>query len=304
MTSTVLTDAEITSFIQGAEMFIGMTPSYRQWAPIKQIPEGNKHTWYILEDVPRPTSSIDGRDYKTVQTSRQTNSATIQSFRYSFSIPRVQVDMARQNNVPIWAENVGVALRKMNISIEHLILEGSEIRFGDAAVNGLRDGGTDVGVGPDTMQWSTPPAPINHLQDAWGQLITAGYDPNEPKTWILSSNLAAGLKDKYGAGDPSMEEMVSEYGVDQVIYLAMEASATPTELATAPIGYRTADNGVWFLYPRKTSVWYLAEVFPPRVTLDSKLDEKQNCYYGFIEWRGTVAILQATGIIYFPEVDF
>lgn len=301
MTSKILTDEEVKSIIKEANMYLEMTPNYRDWMPIKEIPDGYTHEWYILEKVPRAATSKDGRDYKLIQTSRQSASANIMSFRYGFSIPRVTVDMARQKKVPIWSENIAVALKHLDNQIAHLFLEGSS-SFDTVNINGIRDGGTDVGAGPDNDPWDTVSNPIDdHLADAWGQLITAGMSPNGPFTWVLSSNLAKGLKAKYGAGDPSQETMVGNYGVDKVVYLPI---GTTTELTTYPIAPATGDDGVWFLFPTKdTSVCYYGEVFPPQVKINPTLDDESNSYKGYVEARGTVAVVQSSAIIYFPEVD-
>lgn len=298
MTSKVLTDDEVTSFVKKAHAYIEMMPNYTDWAPIKRIPDGYKHTWYIQERTPVAEDSKDGRDYKVVQTSRKTDSANIVSYRNAFSIPRVTVEMARLADVDIWAENVAAVLKHLDMTIAHLCVEGS-YSGGKVAINGLRDGGTDIGATVDADAWDTVTNPRKHLAHGWAALNTAGFTGRKYK-WVMSSNLAPGLKAKYGAGDPTHESMVGEYDVDQVVYLPIGAS---TELQTYPISTASADDGVWFLYPKDEDVWYLAEVMPVTVKMNSELNVRTNSYEGFVEWRGTVAILQATGIQYTNSVN-
>lgn len=298
MTSAVLTDNEVTSFIKEANMYLELSPNYKSWAPIKSIPDGYTHKWYTLEKVPVAAGSKDGRDYKDVQTARAESSASIISYRYGFSIPRVAVDMARQAGVPIWAENVAVSLKHMENTIAHLALEGS-YTWDPVAINGLRDGGTDVGAIPDALMWDTITKPLGHIAEASKQLTNNGVSPTN-LVWIMSSNLYPGLMAKYGAGDPSHMELAKAYGVSQFVFLPIGAS---TELTTYPIATATADDGVWFVYPNSQEYWYIAEVMPPTVTLNPTLNVKDNCYEGYIEWRGTVAVVHATAVIYFPECD-
>lgn len=300
MTSKQLTDDEVTSFVKKAYGYIEMNPNYTDWAPVKTIPEGYLYKYYKKTRVPRAASSKDGRDYKVVQMAREESEAKIQSFRYAFNIPRVTVDMARIAGVDIWSENFESTLRHMDNMIAHLALEGSNASFDTVNINGLRDGGTDIGATTDALLWNTPSKPRAHAAAIWAALNTAGFGQRSFK-WVLSSNLAAGLKTKYGAGDPDEESLLGPYNIDPPIYLQM---GTTTELRTYPIAPATADDGVYFMFPKDEDVWHIGEVIPVTVTMNPTLNVKLNCYEGFIEWRGTVAIVQATGIQYTNSVNF
>jgi len=292
MVSKQLTDEEVKSIVKKAHMFVEKTSKYRQWAPIVAIPDGYTHEWYVMTPVPGAESSKDGRDYKDVQTAYTTATANILSYRYGFSIPRVQVEMARQQNKDIWADNIAVALKHLDLDIAHLLLEGSH-SWDKVVVNGLRDGGTDIGATTDALLWGTVTKPYANAAACWAAMNTAGFEG--PYNWIVSDNLAIYLKTKYGAGDPIEEELV-QGAFDVTIFY--EDIGTSTELTTYPIAPASANDGVFFWVKSDPGVFYLAEVFPPKVTINPVLNERLNSFEGYIEWRGTVAIVQATGIQY------
>jgi len=295
MTSKILTDDEVTAFTKRAYGYIEMAPNYSNWAPIKSIPDGYTYKYYKATRVPRAKASKDGRDYKDVQMARTEAEANIVSFRYGFSIPRVTVEMARQANVPIWDENFEAVYRHLDNMIAHLALEGSNATFDSVLISGLRDGGTDIGATTDALLWGTVTKPFANAAAIWGALNTAGFGDRTSLKWIVSSNLAGYLKTKYGAGDPAEEQLVKEtFGFD-IIYLPL---GTTTELHTYPIGAASADDGVFFAFPKDEDVWHIAEVMPVTVTMNPTLDVESNAYKGFLEWRGTVAIVQATGVQY------
>lgn len=297
MTAKQLTDEEVKSIIKTANMYIEKTSAYKKWCPIKTIPDGYKHEWYILNRVPVAESSKDGRDYKDIQTAYTTSTANILSYRYGFSIPRIQVEMARQQGKDIWADSVAVALKHMELTLAHLILEGS-YSWDKVAINGLRDGGTDIGATTDGDAWGTVTKPYTNASECWIAMNDAGFEP--PYNWIVSNNVGTYLNMKYGAGDPPEKELIAS-AFDVTIYL--EDIGTSTELTTYPIAPASADDGVFFWVKSDPSVFYLAQVMPPTVSLNPTLNAKENAYEGFIEWRGTVAIIQATGIQYTNSIN-
>ncbi len=297
--SSRLTTNEVTSFIQEANDYVKLSVPYNTILPVKRIPDGYIHTWYVSTEMDAPQGSKDGRDIYDVRTSRTPASANIESLVYTFEIPRVEVAMAQQANVPIWSENVGNAMRKMNDALLHKQIRGASALWNKVAVDGMYQGGTDVNAALDGNAWDTPPAPIlNHLAAGYGDLNTAGYKP--PFTWLLSSNLSPGLISKYGAGDPSMQTMVSDFGVNELIFLP---TGTVTRMNVFPMGVATGDDGLWFLYKKDPNNAYLAEVFPPTTTLDPVLDTRRQSYHGRIEARNTVAIVQSTSISWEDQVD-
>ena len=115
--STRLTDNEVTSFIMAANDYVKLEVPYSQLLPIKRIPEGYKHTWYVGREIDGPESSKDGRAGYDVRMDRTAASANIFSYVYTFEIPRAEVAIAQQAGVPIWHENVGYAHRKLNNAI-------------------------------------------------------------------------------------------------------------------------------------------------------------------------------------------
>jgi hypothetical protein len=294
-----LTDDEVTAFTKRAYGYIEMAPNYTNWAPIKSIPDGYKYTYYKAPRVPRPASSKDGRDYKDVQMSREETSVNITSFRYEFSIPRVVADMARQAGVPIWDENFEAVYRHMDNVIAHLALEGSNSSFDTVAISGLRDGGTDIGATTDALLWGTATKPYANALATLAPLNTAEFGDRTNIKWIVSSNLAPDLWDKYGAGDPAEIDLVRALGID-VIFLPM---GTTTELQTYPIAPASANDGVFFMFPKDEDVWHIAEVMPVTVTMNPELNVRSNAYEGYLEWRGTVAVVQATGVQYTNSVN-
>jgi len=60
---------------------------------------------------------------------------------------------------------------------------------------------------------------------------------------------------------------------------------------------------VWFMYKKDPSVFRLAEVGPPTTYINPELNQDIYGYEGFMRWRGTMEIVQATGIQYDPDVD-
>jgi len=299
MASYKLTDNEVTSFIMEANDYVKLSVPYNSILPVKRIPDGYTHTWYVNREVQAPQGSKDGRDNFDVRTDRTASSANITSYVYTFEIPRVEVEMARQAGVPIWSENVSNAMRKMNDTILHLQIRGSNAAFDKVAITGMYGGGTDTNGALDDDPWDTVTNPIDdHLASGWGDLNTAGYEPSY--TWLLSSVLRPGLMKKYGAGDPPQIELLSSWGVDELIFLP---TGTVTRMNVYPMGAATGDDGLWFLYKKDPNYAYLAEVFPPTTTLDPQLDMRRQCYHGRIEWRGTVAIVQSTSIVWEDQVD-
>jgi hypothetical protein len=292
MTTKRLTDEEVTSYIKQANDYIKLSMPYTEVLPIKPIQECYVHKWYVNTEVEVPESSKDGRMGKDVRSARVEGSANVMSYTHTFEIPRVEIDMARQGGIDLWADNVGAAMRKMNDSILHLILENS-FTWDKIAISGMRAGGTDLGAGADAMAWDTITNPINHLALAWSEMNDAGF--TGPYQWILSSNLGNGMKKKYGAGDPIHEKMVGDYDVESIKYLPI---GTSTKMDVYPFDPADADDGVWILYKKDPMYAYLAEVMPPTVTIEPELDNILQCYHGRIEWRGTVAIVQPTSILY------
>jgi hypothetical protein len=297
MASYQLTDEEVKSIVKKAHMYVEKTSSYRQWCPVVSIPDGYTHEWYIQTKVPGAESSKDGRDYKNVQTAYTTATADIQSYRYGFSIPRVVVEMSRNAGKDIWGDNIAAALKHLDLDIAHLVLEGSH-SWDKVTINGLRDGGTDIGGTTDGDAWGTVTKPFTNANECWQAMSSAGFQG--PYNWIVSDNVGLYLNSKYGAGDPA-EKLIIQETFDVTIYL--EDIGTSTELTTYPIAPASADDGVFFWVKSDPSVFYLAEVFAPKVTLNPTLNEKLNAFEGYIEWRGTVAVVQATGIQYTNSVN-
>jgi hypothetical protein len=301
--SMKLTDNEVTSFILEANDYVSLSVPYNTILPIKRIKDGYTHTWYVSTEIDGPESSKDGRAPYDVRTARDPSSANIQSFVYTFEIPRVEVTMAQQAGVPIWSENTGNAMRKLNDALLLLQIRGSQI-WDNVSITGMITGGTDVNAALDDDKWDTVTKPIDfHLKEGYGDLNTAGY--SGPFTWLMSSNLEPGLIKKYGAGDPSQKTMVGDYKVNEMIFLpSTETSGTAnTRTALKPMGAPGGDEGTWLLYQKDPNYAYYAEVFPPTVTLDPNLDFRRQSYHGRIEARGTVAIVQSTSISYENEVD-
>ena len=298
-----LTDNEVTSFAMEANDYVKNEIPYTQILPVKRIPDGYTHKWYVSTEVDGPESSKDSRAVYDVRTARTEGEANIISYIYTFEIPVNEVTMARNANVPVWSENVGNAIRKMNDAVCHLQLRGSTA-WDKVSITGMYTGGTVCGTALDAVMWNTPPAPITHLAAGYGDLNAAGFKP--PYTWIISSNLMPGLVVKYGAGDPSHISMIGDFGVDNLFDVPNSGISTvvTTRYDLYPMGTPADDNGMWFLYKRDASNAYLAEVMPITTTIQPEIDFRRQCYHGRVEWRGTVAIVHATSICYEEQVDF
>jgi len=296
MASYILTSNEVKAFLQQADMYIEKESAYRTWAPIRTCPWADTNEWYVLARFEVPRGSKSGADYVEVQTARTSATANQISYTYKFSIPYGDVEMSRTHGIPIWSDNVRVATKQMDYAIAHLALEGN-FTWDPVAINGLRDGGTEDAN--DAHVWDTVTNPIDdHLLTSVGNLRTAGFDP--PYTWVLSGNLEKGLLKKYGAGDPPQIDLVSRMGVDQIVFLPI---GTSDRDQMYPIAAADNDDGVWFLYKKDPSVWRIAEVGPPTTSINPELNEDTYSYEGFMRWRGTIEIVQATGVRYDPDVD-
>jgi hypothetical protein len=237
-----------------------------------------------------------------VRTTREASSANVTSFVYTFEIPRVEVAMAQAAGVPIWSENVGNAVRKMNNTICNLITTGSNA-WDKVDITGLYSGGTVCSTALDAVKWNTASNPITHAAAGFGDLYAAGFPG--PYTWVMSSSLRPGLSTKFGAGDPAAIDLLEPYNINELIFLkgsGSSATAT-TRMNLYPMGTPVGDEGTWLMYPKDPNVAYLAEVIPITTTIKPELDFRRQCYHGRVEWRGTVAIVQATGISYEEAAD-
>ena len=297
-----LTDNEVTSFAMEANNYVKNETPYTRILPIKRIKDGYTHKWYVSTEVDGPESSKTSRAVYDVRTARTEGEANVESLIYTFEIPVNEATMARNAGVPIWSENLLAASRKMNDAILNLTITGSNT-WDKVAITGMYTGGTVCSTALDAIKWNTITKPIDHIAAGFGDLNTAGYKP--PFTWLLSSNLAPGLIAKYGAGDPSHASMIGDYGVNELIYLpnsGLNTTAT-TRYNLYPMGTPAGDEGMWLMYKKDPNFAYLAEVMPITVTLQPELDFRRQCYHGRLEWRGTVAIVQATSICYEEQVD-
>ena len=99
--------------------------------------------------------------------------------------------------------------------------------------------------------------------------------------------------------------MIGDYGVNELIYAENSGISTTatTRYNLFPMGTPASADGMWFFYKKDPNYAYLAEVMPITTTITPELDVKLQCYHGRMEWRGTVAIVQPTSIVYEEEVD-
>jgi len=299
MATSRLTDDEVTSFVMAANDYVKLSVPYNTILPVKRIKDGYRHTWYVNTEVDGAQGSKDGRQGHDVRTARTSASANITSYVHTFQIPRVEVTMAQDTGVPLWSENINAAMRKMNDQILHLQIRGSSATYDTVSITGMYGGGTDVNASLDDKYWATASYPIlHHLTNGFADLNTAGY--TGPFTWLMSSALKPGLMNKYGAGDPTQMSMLADWGVNETIFLP---TGTVTRMNVYPMGAATGDDGLWFLYPKNENYAYLAEVMPITTTIDPELDTNLQCYHGRMEWRGTVAIVQAGSISWEDQVD-
>ena len=296
MASHTLTAEEVKAIQQQSDMYVEVTAGYRNWAPVRTCPWASTNEYYVLTRFEVPRGSEDGRDWVEVQTARTASTVAQMSYTYKFNIPAGDVEMARRLGIPIWSDNIKVATKQMDQAIAHLALEGN-FSWDPVAINGLRDGGTEDAN--DAHVWDTVTNPIDdHLLTSIGNLATAGFQP--PYTWVLSSNLMKGLYKKYGAGDPPQIDLAGRMGVDQIVFLPI---GTSDRDQIYPIAAADGDDGVWFLFKKDPSVWRIAEVGPPQTTIIPELNQDTYSYEGYMRWRGTVEIVQATGVRYDPDVD-
>ena len=164
-----LTDNEVTDFAMAANDYVSLESPYTEILPIKRIKDCYKHTWYVSTEPDSPESSKDGRAGYDVRIARTANSANVISFVYTFEIPRVEVTMAQNANVPIWSENVGNAMRKMNDTVSHLIFRGTNT-WDKVAITGMYTGGTATSVDQTLVLWNTATSPLIHAAGAFGDL--------------------------------------------------------------------------------------------------------------------------------------
>ena len=299
-----LTDDEVTDFIMAANDYVQYETPYTDILPIKRIEQCYKHTWYVSTEVDGPESSKDGRAGYDVRTARTASSANVTSFVYTFEIPKVEVEMAQNAGVPIWSENVGNAIRKLNDTICNLITTGSN-SWDKVAITGMYTGGTVVSTALDAVKWNSATSVLQHAAAGFGDLHAAGYKGE--LTWCLSTSLRPGMTVKYGAGDPAQIDMLEPYNIKKENLIFLRGSGLNTTATTRmnlyPMGTPAGDEGTWLMYKKDPNNAYLAEVMPITTTIKPELDFRNQCYHGRVEWRGTVAIVQATSISYEEQAD-
>ena len=303
MASYRLTDNEVTDFAMSANNYVKFESPYTEILPIKRIKDCYTHKWYVSTEVESPASSKDGREGLDVRTARTEDEANVISFVYTFEIPRVEVEMAQNAGVPIWSENVGNAMRKMNDKICRTIFRGTN-DWDKVAITGMYDGGTVCSTALDATDFDAVTICLDHAKAGFKDLHAAGY--KEPFNWALSSALRPAFSIKYGAGDPAHMELLGPYGVakeDLKFYSQQADGVAETPYNTTAMGMPIDDDGFWFFYKKDPNYAYLAEVMPITTTIKPELDFRNQCYHGRIEWRGTVAIVQATSICYEEQVD-
>ena len=304
MASYRLTDDEVTAFAMAANNYVALETPYTQLLPIKRIAECYKHTWYVSTEVDGPESSKDGRMGYDVRTARTAASANVESLVYTFEIPKVEVEMAQNAGVPLWSENVGNAIRKLNANICNHITTGTN-SWDKVAITGMYTGGTVCATALDAVKWNTATSVTLHAKAGFDQLFDYGYKP--PFTWILSSSLRSGMNVKYGAGDPAQIDMLEPYGISKsdLIFLKGSGSSgtSTTRMNLYPMGSPAGDEGTWLMFKKDPNYAYLAEVQPITTTILPELDVRNQCYHGRVSWRGTIAIVQATSICYEEQAD-
>ena len=303
MASYRLTDNEVTDFAMAANNYVKLESPYTKILPIKRINDCYVHKWYTSSELPAPESSKDGRYGEDVRTARTEAEANVTSFVYTFEIPKVEVTMAQNANVPIWSENVGNALRKMNDKVCRLIFRGSNT-WDKVAITGMHSGGTVESTGLDAVKFNTATGVTQHADAGFSDLYTAGYSP--PFNWALGSSLRKGFNIKYGAGDPAQLDMMGPYGIsseDLTFWSQQADGVAETKINLTAMGMPVDDDAMWFFYKKDPNYEYLAEVMPITTTIKPELDFRRQCYHGRVEWRGTVAIVQSTSIVYEAEVD-
>jgi len=299
-----LTTEEVKAITKASDMYVEATANYRRLVPVVTVPAAYTDEWRVLSKFEVPKGSKSGNDYVEVSTAGTTDSAPQMSYRYKFNIPRVEVEMARRAGRPIWTENIRVATKQMDMAIAHLIMEGA-FTWDPVAVPGMRTatyGGTNVtGTGGvyNAAMWNTATSAVIHAGGASLALRTAGFEP--PFSMILSWNLYPGLKTKYGAGDPPQDQLIRDmFEFNEFIFLPI---GTSTVSVIYPIAPASSDDGAWFAYKKDTSVLRLAETGPPSLTLETEVNREFDAFEGWYEWRGTMEIVQSTGIQYNVDVD-
>jgi len=299
-----LTTEEVKAITQATDMYVEAKSNYRSLVPVVTVPAAYKDSWGVLSKFEVPKGSKDGKDFVEVATARTEDTAPQISYRYKFSIPRIEVEMARRAGRPIWTENIQVAMKQLDQTLAHLIIQGA-FTWDPVAVPGFRTatyGGTNVdGTGGvyNAAYWNTATSALIHIAGGSLALRTAGFEP--PFSLIMSWNLYPGYVMKYGAGDGSQAELIrTMYEINDAKFLLI---GTSTNLNVYPIAAASSDDGCWFMFKKDPSVVRLAETGPPALTLETELNREFNCYDGYIDWRGTMEVVQSTGIQYNVDVD-
>ena len=305
MASYRLTDNEVTDFAMAANDYVQLESPYTEILPIKRIKDCYVHKWYVGTEVRAPLSSKDGRSSEDVRMARTEGEANVTSFVHTFEIPRVEVTMAQNAGVPIWSENIGAAIRKMNATVSHLIFRGNSA-WDKVDITGMYGGGTATTVDLTAVLWNTATSPIIHVASAYTDLTAAGYAG--PFNWALGSACRGGMTVKYGAGDPAAIELLGPYEIpkENVKFYHQQADGVAeTQMNLSPMGMPPTggDDFMWFVYKKDPNYAYLAEVMPITTTINPELDFRRQCYHGRVEWRGTVAIVQSTSINYEHQGD-
>lgn len=298
MATSVLTTEEIKTIEKAAHDFPELGGTVRQWIPRKKVPHAYATEWFTLNRVTRPQSSKFGRPGMGVRTARTAAEANSVYFRFDITWDFTEVEMARNAGVPIQTEDVRTARRQMEMEISRLVYQGLD---DDVYIAGLLDSGEDTDSGLDDDLWDTVGEPIEHANQGTKDLIANHFPP--PYIWVLSWNLWGGLAIKHNAAvDLSTREYIAK--AYQVAPIYFEQNGTSTDLIVYPLPPATTDDGVWLMLKPAMENFRLEEMTDGiELHIDPKLDQDDMVYRAIMLWHGTLAIVQASSIVFEPDVD-
>lgn len=297
--TSLLTDAEVSYIIPGRVSYAELGATYRNWVPVKTIPDMENAKAYRSTRVERPAASKFGDVMASIATSYDELSANLVDLNHKIEFSRVEVAEARRSGFDPLRETAINGLRQMNRAICQLIFQGMD---DPVSINGMFDFGTNVdGTSSpySTAYWNTAPNPLTHVQNGAQSLISNGFEP--PYVMTMDYGLYPGWFDLHNAASDLSHDAIAKRDYLSAVYFYEGGSDSGTKVNPLPAA--NSDDGVWTMFKPDARNFLLLETHPPRVNINPELDRNKNIYEGWIQWRGTVLSKRSGSVIYNEDVD-
>jgi hypothetical protein len=313
MASQRFDDDEMTFLDKQGKMFIEQSTNWRDWCPFEPIPWVEDTEWKILEKIRAPTVSKDGSMTSLAASSYTTGTAEVRFFRSHFQWTEMEVNNARTTGNMIASEEMRLAMRKMNESIERFIIQGA-MPWDGVAANGLLTNATDVGgtTALDAIYWNvigTTGAlggPFQHARAAFDVFDTAGYSP--PYIWLLGSNLRVGLANPTSDFDnrSARDHIADAFDIEKFVFLPIVPFGSvqkQDDLTTYRLPVPAGDDSRWAMVKADSNNFAVQEIFAPEFTIVPDMNLKNKVFTGYIETAVALRISHPSAVVQEAEVD-